>query len=61
MALIEFGPASNKVILGGICIALAAACYAGSLVLLGQNAVVRLQHCRLFNLEWSAAFGRQLS
>jgi hypothetical protein len=38
MALIEFGPASNKVILGGICIALAAACYAGSLVLLGQNA-----------------------
>ncbi len=38
VALIEFGPASSEVILGGLCIALAAACYAGTLVLLSRNA-----------------------
>jgi hypothetical protein len=38
VALIEFGPASSKAILGVICLALAAACYAGTLILLNQNA-----------------------
>jgi len=38
VALIEFGPASSKVILGVICVALAVACYTGTLVLLSRNA-----------------------
>jgi hypothetical protein len=38
VALIEFGPASSKAILGVICLALAAACYAGTLILLSRNA-----------------------
>ncbi|MGP8253388.1 MAG: hypothetical protein ACLQHF_15260 [Terracidiphilus sp.] len=38
VALIEFGPASNKAILGVICIVLAGACYAGTLTLLSRKA-----------------------
>jgi hypothetical protein len=52
VALIEFGPASNKLILGIICIALAAACYAGTLMRLRQNAPWRN---RAFFSTWSGA------
>ena len=38
VALIEFGPASSKVILGAICLALAAACYAGTFAFPRRNA-----------------------
>lgn len=38
MALIEFGPPSNKLILGIIGLTLAATCYAGTLTLLSRNA-----------------------
>jgi hypothetical protein len=38
VALIEFGPPSSELVLGAICIALAAACHAGTLILLRRNA-----------------------
>jgi hypothetical protein len=38
VALIEFGPASNKVILGVLCMVLAGACYAGTLMFLHRAA-----------------------
>jgi hypothetical protein len=38
LALVEFGPASNKVIVGVICLTLAVACYAGTLTLLSRKA-----------------------
>ena len=38
VALIEFGPASNKMVLGVLCIVLAGACYAGTLMFLRRTA-----------------------
>ncbi|MFZ0304010.1 MAG: hypothetical protein WAL75_15070 [Terracidiphilus sp.] len=51
VALIEFGPASSKVILGVICLALAAGCYAGTLMLLSRSASRR--NAAVFS-TWSA-------
>lgn len=51
VALIEFGPASSKMILGAICVALSAGCYAGTLLLLKRNAPQR--NSAVFS-SWSA-------
>ncbi len=52
VALIELGPASSKTILGAICLALAAAGYAGTLTLLSRNAPWR--NIAVFS-TWSGA------
>ena len=52
VALIEFGPASSKVVLGVVCLVLAGACYAATLMLLRRGAPWR--NIMVFS-TWSGA------